>query len=69
MGSLNSLAGSIAFGTFSIILGAVADLFDARIAMIVAHVALLAPLLLYRKIFIHDQTVSHSASSRRQLDV
>lgn len=56
MSSLNAFAGSIAFGVFSVLLGAVADRFDARIAMIIAHILLLTPLFFYRKIFLHEQT-------------
>lgn len=55
MSSINAFAGSIAFGIFSVVLGVVADRFDARIAMIIAHVLLLTPLILYRKIFLHER--------------
>jgi len=55
MSSLASLGGSVVFGIFSVILGMVADKFDARTAMIMAHILLLLPLIFYRMIFNHDQ--------------
>lgn len=55
MSSLASLGGSIIFGIFSVALGAIADKFDARTAMILSHVLLLLPLIFYRMIFNHDQ--------------
>lgn len=55
MSSLNAFAGGIVFGIASIILGALADRFDARTALIVINVALFAPLFFYRKIFLHEQ--------------
>lgn len=55
MSSLNAVGGSIAFGVFSVVLGAIADRFDARIAMILANILLLTPLFLYRKIFLYER--------------
>lgn len=55
MSSLTSLFGSIAFGIFSVLLGVVADLFDSRIALIIANLILLTPLLFYRKIFLNER--------------
>jgi MFS family permease len=63
MSSLGSIAGSIAFSVFSVILGSIADSFDTRIALIVANLALLAPLLFYRMILTHDRTLSNVAST------
>lgn len=54
LSSLNAFIGSIAFGICSVVLGAVADRFDARTAMIIANILLLIPLIFYRKIFLHD---------------
>lgn len=59
MGSLNSLAGSIMFGIFSVSLGMIADRFDSRWALIVAHILLFTPLIFYKKIFTHDANNSH----------
>lgn len=56
MSSLNAFVGGIVFGIASIILGALADRFDARTALIVTNVVLLIPLFFYRKIFLHEQT-------------
>jgi MFS family permease len=61
MGSLNSLGGSIAFGIFSILLGAIADASSAATALIVAHILLLTPLFFYRKVFVHDQSKVEAA--------
>lgn len=55
MSSIASLGGSILFGIFSVLLGFVADRFDARAAMIMAHILLLLPLIFYRMIFTHDK--------------
>lgn len=55
MGSINTLAGNLAFGVFSVILGVLADWHGARTALIVTNVALFAPLFFYRKIFLHEQ--------------
>lgn len=55
MSSIASLGGSILFGIFSVLLGFVADRFDARTAMIMAHILLLLPLIFYRMIFTHDK--------------
>lgn len=56
MSSLNAFFGSMVFGTTSVTLGALADRFDARTALIVTNVVLLIPLFFYRKIFLHEQT-------------
>lgn len=56
MSSLNAFIGSIVFGVASIALGFLADRFDARTALIVTNVLLLAPLFFYRKIFLHERT-------------
>ena len=50
MGSLNSLAGSITFGLFAIILGKLGDLYGPRSALIVTQILLFAPLIFYRLI-------------------
>lgn len=55
MGSLNTLFGNITFGVCSVLVGILADRFDARTALIVTNVALFAPLFFYRKIFLHEQ--------------
>lgn len=55
MSSIASLGGSVLFGVFSVLLGFVADRFDARTAMIMAHLLLLLPLIFYRLIFTHDK--------------
>ncbi len=55
MSSLNAFIGSIVFGFTSIVLGFLADRFDARTALIVTNVLLLAPLFFYRKIFLHER--------------
>lgn len=55
MSSLSAFAGGIVFGIASIILGALADRFDARTALIVTNVVLLIPLFFYRKIFLHER--------------
>lgn len=54
MSSLASFAGSIAFGFFAWVMGTIADYYDPRTAMIVAHILLLSPLLFYRLVFHHD---------------
>lgn len=51
MSSLATFAGSIAFGIFSIVLGAVADRYGVRVALIVAHILLLVPLVFYQRAF------------------
>ena len=51
MCSLSSLAGSITFGIFSVLLGIFADNFGTRWALIVAQAILLTPLIFYRKVF------------------
>ncbi len=51
MGSLNSLAGSVAFGVFAVLLGKFADAYGARNALILTQVLLFAPLIFYRLIF------------------
>lgn len=56
MSSLNAFVGSIVFGITSIVLGVLADRFDARTALIIINVILLIPLFLYRKIFVDEQT-------------
>lgn len=61
MGSLNTLFGNITFGVCSVLVGILADRFDARTALIVTNVALFAPLFFYRKIFLHEQTEATSA--------
>ncbi|MEK7543414.1 MAG: MFS transporter [Patescibacteria group bacterium] len=55
MSSLNAFAGGIVFGITSITLGVLADRFDARTALIITNLALLIPLLFYRKIFLHEK--------------
>lgn len=55
MSSLNAFAGGIVFGVASIALGVLADRFDARTALVVANILLLAPLFFYRKIFLHER--------------
>ncbi len=56
MSSLNAFAGGIVFGIASIILGVLADRFDARTALIITNLVLLIPPFFYRKIFLHEQT-------------
>lgn len=51
MGSINSLFGNIVFGACSVLVGILADRTDARMALIVVNILLLAPLIFYRKIF------------------
>lgn len=51
MGSLNSFAGSIAFGVFAVFLGKFGDLYGARNALILTQLLLFAPLIFYRLIF------------------
>ncbi len=58
IGSINTLVGHLAFGVFSVLAGLLADWFDARIALIVIQFLLLAPLFLYRKIFLHERTAT-----------
>ncbi len=55
MSSLNAFAGGIVFGIASIVLGVLADRFDARTALIITNIVLLIPLFLYRKIFLHER--------------
>ena len=55
MSSLNSLAGSIAFGIISIILGSIADYVGPARALILGNIILLLPLFIYQKIFDHDK--------------
>ncbi len=55
MGSIYTLAGNLAFGVFSVILGVLADWYGARTALIITNVVLFAPLFFYRKIFLHEQ--------------
>ncbi|MBI5621223.1 MFS transporter [Candidatus Gottesmanbacteria bacterium] len=55
MSSLNAFAGGIVFGIASIILGVLADRFDARTALIITNLVLLIPLFFYRKIFLHER--------------
>ncbi len=62
MGSLNSLAGSVAFGVFSVLLGSIADAMNTATALIIAHLILLLPLIYYRKIFQKDQADSLAAA-------
>lgn len=54
MGSINTLAGNLVFGVFSVLLGVLADWYGARTALIVTNVALFAPLFFYRKIFLYE---------------
>ena len=56
MGSINTFLGHMVFGVCSVLLGAFADRFDARITLIVVNILLLVPLFFYRKIFLHVQT-------------
>ncbi|MFH0740067.1 MAG: MFS transporter [bacterium] len=51
MGSLNSLAGNILFGIFAVLLGYIADKTGLIMALIISQIALLVPLIFYRKIF------------------
>ena len=51
MGSINSLAGSIAFGIASFVLGSMADSFGTTKALIFTHILLLTPLFFYWKVF------------------
>lgn len=55
MSSLASFGGSIVFGIFSLILGALADMTSPRLAMITAHILLLLPLVFYRNVFWHEK--------------
>ncbi len=55
MGSINTLVGNLAFGLFSVVLGVFADWYGARTALIVTNIALFAPLIFYRKIFLHER--------------
>ena len=54
MGSFTSLAGSILFGIFSILLGFVADRSNVAVALVLANLTLFIPLLFYRKVFTKD---------------
>ncbi len=54
MSSLASFGGSIVFGMFALLLGAVADMITPRIAMIIAHLLLLLPLIFYHRVFQHE---------------
>ncbi|KKU95363.1 hypothetical protein A2875_04255 [Candidatus Gottesmanbacteria bacterium RIFCSPHIGHO2_01_FULL_46_14] len=56
MGSLNSLAGSIGFGLFAIVVGKIGDWYGARIALIITQLLLFSPLIFYRLIFKKNQT-------------
>lgn len=51
MGSLNSLAGSIAFGLVAIVIGRLGDFYGPRIALVATQLLLLTPLIFYRLIF------------------
>ena len=55
MGSINSLLGNILFGVSSVLVGVLADRTDARTALIVVNILLLAPLIFYRKIFLPER--------------
>lgn len=55
MGSVNTLVGHMTFGVCSVLLGMLADRFDAHVALIVTNVLLFTPLIIYRIIFLHDQ--------------
>lgn len=57
MESLNSLAGSIAFGVFAVLLGKFGDLYGPRSALIVTQILLLTPLVFYRFIFKKEKSV------------
>lgn len=57
MGSLNSFAGSIAFGVFAVFLGKFGDLYGARNALILTQLLLFAPLIFYRLIFKKEKNV------------
>jgi MFS family permease len=50
MGSLNSFAGSIAFGVFSFCLGIIADNFGLIIPLVIVQIFLIIPLLFYKEI-------------------
>lgn len=56
MGSINSLAGSIAFGFLAIALGKFGDVYGARKALILTQLLLFIPLIFYRLIFKREQT-------------
>jgi MFS family permease len=55
MGSLNQFASSIFFGLFAYLFGMMADLYDARLALILGEIALFAVILLYARVFMHDR--------------
>lgn len=57
MSSVASLGGSIVFGVCAIFLGHIADIFGARWALIITNIVLILPLLLYRIIFKHNQSL------------
>ncbi len=57
LSSINSFAGSMVFGIAAVLLGMVADRFDARIALIIANIILLLPLIFYNKIFDNDKKI------------
>ncbi|MGI8553143.1 MAG: MFS transporter [Dehalococcoidia bacterium] len=53
LGSLNSLAGSVAFSIFAIGLGAVGDRIGPAKTLILVQIVLVIPIFLYRRIFVH----------------
>ncbi|OGG29463.1 hypothetical protein A2973_02870 [Candidatus Gottesmanbacteria bacterium RIFCSPLOWO2_01_FULL_49_10] len=55
MSSLNAFVGSMVFGITSVILGVLADRFDARAALIIINLILFVPLVFYRKLFMDAQ--------------
>lgn len=57
MGSINSLAGNILFGIYSVLLGLVSDRVGVTYALLAANVILLFPLVLYRRLA-HTQRTS-----------
>ena len=56
MGSINSLAGNVVFGIYSIALGVMSDRMGVRSALLAANVVLLVPLYLYRRLARTQQT-------------
>ncbi len=55
MSSLNSLAGSFAFGISSFILGSIADAAGPAKALIIGNIILILPLYFYKQIFRHEK--------------
>ncbi|MBI4058268.1 MFS transporter [Candidatus Gottesmanbacteria bacterium] len=57
MSSLKSLAGSITFAIFAVLLGKLGDLYGPRISLIVTQLLLFTPLIFYRLIFKKERNI------------